>query len=197
VARGERSLKNLCLGYLHRADAATVAPLAAAVVSGSRNMTDTIACLDILVDGDTPHKQEALANFEKTHGGHPSIMDKWLSVQAGERRAGVLEKVRTLMEHPAFSLGNPNRVMALIGAFVANPLGFHAPDGSGYRFVLDVAARLDALNPQAASRYVKPFLRWRDFDEARQGLMLAELKKLAGSGTLSTNVREVVDKALA
>ncbi len=196
VARGERSLKNLCLAYLHKAEPEKAAPLAAAAVSDSRNMTDKVAGLDILVDGDTPYKDASLALFAETFGNNPSIMDKWLGVQAGARRPEVLAKVITLMSHPAFTLGNPNRVAALIGGFAANPLGFHAPDGSGYRFVADMAAKLDAINPSAASRLAKAFLRWRDFDAGRGQLMKEALKRLAAVETLSPNVREVVSKAL-
>jgi aminopeptidase N len=195
-ARGKRSLKNLCLAYLHKAYPGEVTPLAAAVVSGSRNMTDRVACLDLLVDGESSQREEALALFAEAFAGQPAIMDKWLGVQAGERRPGVTAKVEGLMEHPAFNLKNPNRVAALVGAFAANPFGFHAADGSGYRLVQGVVARLDRLNPQAAARYVKPFLRWRDFDARRQTLMLEEMRKLASTEALSANVREVVTKAL-
>jgi len=196
VSRGRRCLKNLCLAYLGKTEPGKVTPLAAAAVAGSSNMTDKIACLDILVDDDSPQKTEALALFADSFAGQAAIMDKWLSVQAGERRAGVLAKVQALMDHPAFTLGNPNRVMALIGVFAANPFGFHAEDGSGYRVVAEVVARLDQLNPQSAARYVKPFLRWRDFDESRQTLMKAEIQRLAAVEKLSANVREVVTMAL-
>ena len=40
----------------------------------------------------------------------------------------------------------------VIGVFAANPLGFHAADGSGYRFVGEIIAKLDKLNPLAAAR---------------------------------------------
>ena len=61
----------------------------------------------------------------------------------------------------------------------------------------DVVERLDRLNPQAAARYAKPFLRWRDFDADRQQRMREALQRLAAVETLSANVREVVSKALA
>ncbi len=197
VSRGRRSLKNLCLAYLHRAEPGKVAPLAAATVSGARNMTDKIAGLDILVDGASPLAAPALEDFAATFAASPAIMDKWLGVQAAQRRPGVLETVERLTGHPAFSLANPNRVAALVGVFAANPYGFHAPDGSGYRFVRDIVERLDRLNPQAAARYAKPFLRWRDFDAGRQQRMREALQKLDAVEALSVNVREVVHKALA
>ena len=57
------------------------------------------------------------------------------------------------MAHPAFSIANPNRVYALIGAFAAgNPTQFNAADGSGYDFVAEIVLALDRKNPQVAAR---------------------------------------------
>ncbi len=195
LARGQRSLKNLCLAYLAKVEGESVTPLAAAAVAYSRNMTDKIAGLDVLVDGEDPLKAKMLKLFAATFGDQPSIMDHWLACQASARRDDVLVSVKKLMKHKAFTLKNPNRVSSLLGVFAGNPLGFHAADGSGYAFIAEMAATVDKLNPQAAARLAKPFLRWRDFDAKRQKLMKAALTKLA-AGTLSPNVREIVDKAL-
>ena len=196
AARGQRSLKNLCLAYLGKVAEADIVPLAAERVAQARNMTDTMTGLDILVDTDTPTKAAMLALFDKRYRSQPNVMDHWLGAQAAARRSGVLKDVQKLIKHPAFALNNPNRVAALLGAFTANPLGFHAEDGSGYRFIARIIPKLDRLNPQAAARLAKPFLRWRDFDAGRQKRMKAELKKLATRKALSVNVREVVEKSL-
>ncbi|HAX91994.1 MAG TPA: aminopeptidase N, partial [Rhodospirillaceae bacterium] len=195
VARGQRSLKNLCLAYLAKIESESTAPLAAAAVAQSRNMTDKIAGLDILADGDSALKPKMFAHFAKQFGDQPSIMDHWLAAQSSARRPDVLASVKKLMKHKAFTLKNPNRVSSLLGVFAGNPLGFHAADGSGYAFVAEMAATVDKLNPQAAARLAKPFLRWRDFDAKRQKMMKAALAKLA-KGKLSPNVREIVTKAL-
>ena len=48
------------------------------------------------------------------------------------------------MEHPAFSLTNPNRVRSLVGSFsVGNPTQFHRRDGAGYAFLADIVLTLD------------------------------------------------------
>ncbi len=197
AARGQRSLKNMCLAYLNKAESENVIPLAFAAATASRNMTDKIAGLSVLVDGASAFKDKALAKFAKTYKKEPTIMDSWLSVQAAARHDKVLADVKKLMKHPAFDMKNPNRVSALIGAFVGNPLGFHAADGKGYAFVASLAMRLDKINPSAAARLVKPFLRWRDFTPKRQKLLRAELKMLAAKPKLSPNLREIVTKALA
>jgi aminopeptidase N len=194
--RGRRSLKNLCLGYLAKTAAYDALPLAAGFVGRSSNMTDRIAGLSILSDTATPLYAKMLALFEKQFKGHPVIMDRWLSVQAGARRPDVLKDVRRLVKHKAFALNNPNRVSSLLGVFAANPLGFHAKDGTGYRFISEILPKLDRINPLAAGRLAKAFLRWRDVDSKRQKLMKAELMWLSRGKGLSVTLREVVEKSL-
>ncbi|MEJ2322829.1 MAG: aminopeptidase N C-terminal domain-containing protein, partial [Gammaproteobacteria bacterium] len=101
------------------------------------------------------------------------------------------------MEHPGFTLRNPNRVRALIGAFVgANPARFHAADGSGYRLLADVVLELNMLNPQIASRLVRTLSRWRRYDEGRRERMQEQLERIRDADGLSKDVLEIVSKSL-
>ena len=110
---------------------------------------------------------------------------------------GALERVEKLMGHPLFTLRNPNKVRALIGAFVNQNLpNFHAIDGSGYAFLADRIIELDRSNPQIASRLVTPLSRWRKFDDERQALMRGQLSRILAE-KLSPDVYEVVSKSLA
>ena len=97
VARGERSLKNLCLAYLAKVNARDTLPLAAELVASSRNMTDKIDGLNLLCDSDHPLKAKMLRWFERAYQGEANIMDDWLSAQSGARRPGVLTDVQRLM----------------------------------------------------------------------------------------------------
>jgi aminopeptidase N len=111
---------------------------------------------------------------------------------------GALQRVEQLMQHPAFTLKNPNKVRSLIGAFAGqNLLGFHQTDGSGYRFLADQIITLNALNPQIASRLLAPLTRWGKYGSARQAQMKAQLQRILASGELSSDVYEVVSKSLA
>lgn len=197
VDRGRRSLKNLCLAYLAKVFEDDAVPIAAQMVARSFNMTDKISGLSLLVETDSKFKSEMLNLFEKNYINQPTIMDNWLSVQASARRPDVLKDVVRLTKHRSFSLSNPNRVSSLIGVFAGNPMGFHAKDGSGYRFVSEIITKLDRINSQAAARLAKQFLRWRDFDAKRQSLMRAELKKLVKNKGLSINCREIIQKSLS
>jgi aminopeptidase N len=125
------------------------------------------------------------------------VLDKWMGLQAMSPQTDTVERVRTLMSHPVFSLKNPNRVRALIGAFaIGNPLRFHDRSGAGYRLVREVVQTLDGINPQTAARMAAAFEAWRRYDAERQRLMRGELEAMAASPGLSANLYEMVTKML-
>jgi aminopeptidase N len=155
-----------------------------------------MSALAILMEKDAALRAKALVTFEREWRKNPTVMDKWLALQAGAKRVGVLKDVQRLLRHLSFDIKNPNRVSALIGVFAGNIVGFHAKDGAGYRFIVDMILRLDPINPQKASALAKSFARWRDYEPKRQKLMQRELKRLAGQKNLSANTREIVTKSL-
>lgn len=125
------------------------------------------------------------------------MVDKWLQVQATSRLPDTPQRVRQLLQHPAFDLKNPNKVYALVRSFcAANPLHFHAEDGSGYRLAAEVVLELQAINPQVASRLARSFDRWREFDAARQQHARAKLERIMACENLAKDVAEVVGNAL-
>jgi aminopeptidase N len=198
---GRRALRNCALAYLMRAPTPEILQRCQAQFQAGHNMTDVIAALRCLVDADPALAgdigDQALSAFHERWSGEPLVLDKWLSLQAQSSRSDTLKRVEGLMGHPAFSLTNPNRVRALIGAFaVGNPLRFHTADGAGYRFLADRILELDPLNPQIASRLLYPMTRWRRYDEDRQGLMRSQLERVLEVEGLSNDVYEVVSKSL-
>ncbi|HAF54691.1 MAG TPA: aminopeptidase N, partial [Thauera sp.] len=107
-------------------------------------------------------------------------------------------RVRVLLSDPAFSLSNPNKVYALLGTFFrANPGEFHAADGSGHAFWADQVIALDARNPQVASRMARALENWRHLTPALQRSIQPQLERVLGAEGLSSDVAEVVSKALA
>jgi aminopeptidase N len=190
-----RSLKNTCLSYLLETSSGEA--LAEAQLAASDNMTDTLAALNGLVRAGAPSAAAALSAFETRWKDDALVMDKWFAIQASRPGEKTIEVVRTLMEHPAFSITNPNKVRSLIGTFsMANPTGFHAADGSAYRFHADRVIELDSLNPQVASRMVSAFNQWKRYDQDRQALMKIELERIAAMDGLSPGVYEIISKAL-
>ncbi|PAA14642.1 aminopeptidase N [Pseudomonas fragi] len=194
-----RALQNIALSYLILSGKPQVLAAALEQFEHSDNMTERLTALAVLVN--SPYETEkaaALASFAEQFKDNPLVMDQWFSVQAGSPLPGGLQRVRELMEHPAFTIKNPNKVRALVGAFAGqNLINFHAADGSGYRFLADLVIELNGFNPQIASRQLAPLTRWRKYDAARQALMKAELERIRSSGELSSDVFEVVSKSLA
>lgn len=194
-----RSLQNIALSYLIQSAKPEVLAACQEQYKDCDNMTERLTALAVLVNSSfDKEKAEALAMFADYFKDDPLVMDQWFSVQAGCTLPGGLERVQALMSHPAFTLKNPNKIRALIGAFAnQNAINFHRADGAGYRFLADQIITLNALNPQIASRLLTPLTRWRKYAPARQALMKAELERILASGELSSDVYEVVSKSLA
>ncbi|HLS85069.1 MAG TPA: aminopeptidase N C-terminal domain-containing protein, partial [Burkholderiales bacterium] len=193
ASAGRRALKNLCLGYLAELG---MTPLCYEQFRAADNMTDAMAALGALANNECPERQPALDAFYEKWKDEPLVVDKWLSVQASSRLPGTLARVRALLHHPAFDIKVPNKVYALIRAFAANHVRFHAADGSGYAFLADQVIALNDLNPQVAARMARGFDRWRRFDEERQRRARAELERIRDHAGLTRDVAEIVDKAL-
>lgn len=196
---GRRSLKNIALAYLMLLDDDEIMELCLRQFRRSDNMTDVLSCLQSLVHKENcPERQGALVSFFSQWKNDSLVLDKWFSLQATSPFPETLAEVKSLMDHPAFSLKNPNKVRSLIGAFCsANQVCFHAKDGEGYRFLADQVLALDTMNPQIASRLLAPMSRWRRFDTGRQELMKRELERILGTQGLSKDVYEIASKSLA
>jgi aminopeptidase N len=197
VLTGSRRLKNLCLSYLMELKDPQIWELGQQQFSQTDNMSDEMASLHAIVNSDSPHKKQVLADFSNKWQHESLVMDKWFTLQATVASPHTLDKVLELMEHPLFSIKNPNKVRSLIGAFAgANPVCFHAEDGRGYKFLADQVIVLDKLNPHISSRLLSRFSHWRKYDKNRQQLMKAQLERVVGSTSLSKGVYEVALKCL-
>ncbi|AWX13397.1 aminopeptidase N [Mergibacter septicus] len=190
-----RSLNNVCLSYLAFTKLGNV--LVNKHYQDANNMTDILAALSAATTAKLPCRDSLLQDFEQKWHTDGLVMDKWFSLQATRPDEDVLQLVIQLLEHPSFNLNNPNRVRALVGSFVMhNPNAFHAIDGSGYRFLVDILIKLNEINPQVAARLVEALIRFSRYDNQRQTLMKRGLERLAEVENLSKNLFEKVDKAL-
>ncbi|MBK0033809.1 aminopeptidase N [Erwinia sp. S43] len=194
---GLRALKNVCLSYLAFGDAAAADKLVSNQYHHANNMTDSIAALAASVAAQLPCRTELLAAFDERWHHDGLVMDKWFALQATSPAEDVLTQVRALLNHRSFTLGNPNRVRSLVGAFAAaNPSAFHAQDGSGYQFLVEMLTDLNTRNPQIAARLIEPLIRLKRYDASRQALMRKALEQLKGLDKLSGDLFEKIEKAL-
>ncbi|WP_434629772.1 aminopeptidase N [Chromobacterium sp. CV08] len=193
---GKRSLKNRALWMLNRLDDAWPAEAAAKQCLEADNMTDQMGALLALRDRDGQERDACFTAFGSRWQQEALVMDKFFTLIGSSQLEGTLQHVEAALHHPAFSIKNPNKVRALLGAFGGNLFHFHAEDGSGYRFLADRILELDAINPQVASGLSRAFRRLQKLEPGRQAKMRAELERLA-KAELSKDVYEIVSKILA
>ena len=196
-AKGARRLANVALGYLVTAGSGEAMAAARRQYDSAATMTDRMGAMTALVNSNSADRAAVLADFHQRFAGNNDVIDKWFSVQALANRPNALASVQALLQHPDFTLSNPNRLRSLIGAFAANQRWFHAADGGGYRLLADQLIAVDRINPQSAARLAVPLGRWRRFDARRGALMRGELERIASTTGISKDVLEMASRALA
>lgn len=195
---GKRALKNICLSYLVFADSDKADVLVREQYQQADNMTDALAAITAAVSAQLLCREELLKQWDDRWHQDGLVMDKWFMMQATSPEENVLARVESLLNHRSFTLSNPNRIRALIGAFSSgNPAAFHAKDGSGYRFLTKILTDLNQRNPQIAARLIEPLIRLKRYDKERQVLMRQALEELKGLDNLSRDLYEKITKALA
>jgi len=203
ISVGRRRLRNTILGYLTSIKESSeeqkiAAELATSHYDAATGLTDKMAALSSLasMDGEGAVARDSyLQRFYNDADGDALVLNKWFAVQATANLPDVLDRVKVLTEHPDFIVSNPNRFRSLISAFTMNSAPFHAKDGEGYKFIADMTAKIDKLNPQVSSRLATSLIQWRKYGADRSKLMKEELKNLSDM-QLSDDLFEVVSSGL-
>ncbi|HWK36885.1 aminopeptidase N [Sphingomonas sp.] len=196
AAKGARRLRTVALGYIAAGGASDAAKLAFGQFEAADNMTDRQGALGTLANGTADERVAALDIFYHRYRDNPLVLDKWFSTQALSTRDDTAHAVEALARHPDFTLANPNRARALVGAFGVNQRAFHDASGRGYRFVADQLIALDRLNPQTAAKLLSPLARWRRFAPERAALMRAQLERILAAPGLSKDMFEQASKSV-
>jgi aminopeptidase N len=120
-----------------------------------------------------------------------------MQATAPESEGRVFARAQQLLQHPDFSIRNPNRARSLIAALcMMNPAAFHRSDAAGYVFWADRVLELDAFNPQLAARMARIMDRWSRLAEPYRSAAQAALRRVAAKPDLSNDVREIISRAL-
>ena len=187
---GARSLANVALGILNRIDGGAQAQVQ---FDTADNMTQQLAAFGCLLQagqGDAASKA-----FYNQWRLDRLVVDKWFMMQvANAEPKDAATTAQALTDHPDFTIRNPNRFRAVMGALVMNPAGFHDPSGQGYKVLTDWLMKLDPLNPQTTARMCSAFETWRRYDSDRQALISAELDRILSLTGLSRDTREMVSR---
>jgi aminopeptidase N len=196
------ALSMLCLHAVRTGDAVWPGRAYQRVKDAS-NMTERLAALNALVHAHAELAAPALERFHAQHRELPLALDKWFTAQAlapepvGAGAGSAFQRAKALLQHPDFTLRNPNRARSLVGALcMANPAAFHRPDAAGYVFWAERVLELDAFNPQLAARMARALDHWRRLAEPMRGSAREALSRVAAAPRLSPDTREIVNKAL-
>ncbi len=200
---GQRALANLALAMLVRRAVATDDPVwpgrAYQRFKDASNMTDRLGALAALVNAHAQLATPALERFHALFRHEPLVLDKWFTLQARapERDGRVFARARQLLQHPDFTLHNPNRARSLLLQLAFyNPAAFHRADAAGYVFWADRLIELDAINPQLASRFARALDRWRQLAEPYRSAARVAIARVAARTELSADTAEIIQRAL-
>ena len=204
---GRRALSNLALSMLCLHAAQTGDPVwpgrAYRRFKDAGQMTDRLGALTALIGAQAELAKPALAQFHALFRAEPLAIDKWFTVQArapeplGADAGQVFAQATALLDHPDFTLKNPNRARSLLFALcLHNPAAFHRPDGAGYRLWAAKLLAIDAINPQLAARFARALDRWSTLAEPYRSAAREAIASVAAHTDLSDDVREVIARAL-
>ena len=193
---GWRTLRNVCRAFVLRADPAHIETVAEKYGEMAQNMTHEWGILSAVNGNESDTRNRLLAQFADKFSDDALVMDKYFALIGSSRRSDTLQQVQTALQHPKFSLENPNKARSLIGSFSRNVPQFHAEDGSGYRFIANKVIEIDRFNPQVAARLVQAFNLCNKLEPQRKNLVKQELQRIRAQEGLSKDVGEIVGKIL-
>jgi aminopeptidase N len=187
---GARALANAALAILTRRDGGAQAQ---AQYDAADNMTQQLAGLSCLLQaGEGAAAADA---FYEQWRHDRLVIDKWFSLQILQAAPeDTADTAARLTEHPDFTIRNPNRFRATLGALAMSPAGFHHASGKGYALLADWLIALDPLNPQTTARMCSAFETWRRYDADRRALIAAQLYRILATPNLSRDTTEMVSR---
>ncbi|WP_319824253.1 aminopeptidase N [Thalassovita sp.] len=187
---GARSLANAALFLITQMDGGA---LAQKQYDAADNMTQQLAAFACLLSAGKG--AETARTFYEQWQHDRLVIDKWFAMQIAQAdpdtAAGVTD---ALTKHPDFTMKNPNRFRATLGALAMNHAGFHHAGGKGYALLADWLIRLDPLNPQTTARMCSAFETWKRYDTDRQTLIAAQLDRILSQDGLSRDTQEMVSR---
>lgn len=108
--RGRRAIRNACLWYLSSLGDVNIMNGLLLRMQQAGNMTDQLGALACLASRACAQRQEALDFFHEQWKHEDLVMVKWLGLQATADIPGNIAQLRSLINHSAFDIRNPNKV---------------------------------------------------------------------------------------
>ena len=190
-AMGVRALKNIMLALMARQGDAEAFELAQQQYHTTRNMSERLGALRVLVWNDAPQAKATLEDFYTRFKNEALALDQWFMVQASHPNA-TAETIQALTAHPDYDLGTPNRIRSVSGGLNSNPVNTWS---FGVQHFIDLAKYLDEKNPIIGARLLQVLSRWYTLAEPQRSQVRAALVGLQ-SVVKSKNVVETLNSML-
>lgn len=190
-AMGVRALKNIMLALMARQGDAEAFELAQQQYQTTRNMSERLGALRVLVWNDAPQAKATLEDFYTRFKDEALALDQWFMVQASHPNA-TAETIQALTAHPDYDLGTPNRIRSISGGLNSNPVNTWS---FGVQHFIDLAKYLDEKNPIVGARLLQVLSRWYTLAEPQRSQVRAALVGLQ-SVVKSKNVVETLNSML-
>lgn len=194
---GLRKLKNVCLKYLAVTQAKANLDKVYEHYRTANNMTDESSSLSMLIHfASGEQRQKAIDDFINKWSDEFLVKTSWFAMMASYKGEDSIEKMIELEQSKHFDYKNPNMLRSLYGTFGGNLTVFNKSDGSGYQFMRERIQKVDAINPQVASRLATSFSRINRVSDDLKILMVKELKVLSECSSTSKDTLEIVNRFL-
>lgn len=194
---GRRALKNQLLSYLVASKTKVGQELLNNHFFKSTNMTEELAGLQLFIQSGVALEHDSIQSFYQKWRRDSLVMLKWFAALAAFSPTEVaLFRLKKLEQDPLFLKDVPNYLRALYLQFAKNNLAsFHARDGEAYKFVANKIIKIDAFNPQVASRLASSFSMFPKLDITSKEQMRESLQIIKNSHP-SKDTEEVITKYL-
>ena len=195
--RSWRVLHNICLEYLTIEGNTSSQKIALEAYNNSNNMTIKLYSLNCLCSMKSGNKKRILLDFYNKYKKQPSMIEKWLQIQASAKLKNNLYNIKKLIKTPEFTYENPNQIRSLLNVFAKNnPINFHDNSGKSYKFIADQIIILDSINPSSASSLSSAFSNWKSLDKTRKELVKINMERILKKKNLSTNTFEIINNII-
>lgn len=190
-AMGTRALKNILLMMMARQGDESAFELAEQQYQNTRNMSERLGALRVLVWNDAPQAKALLDDFYTRFKNEALALDQWFMLQAAHPQV-TAEEIQALTAHPDYDLKTPNRIRAVSGGLNANPVNSWS---FGVEHYIGLAKYLDEKNPIVGSRLLQALSRWYTLIEPQRSEVKAQLEALKPV-VKSKNVSETLNSML-
>ena len=190
-AMGTRALKNILLMMMARQGDESAFELAEQQYQNTRNMSERLGALRVLVWNDAPQAKALLDDFYTRFKDEALALDQWFMLQAAHPQV-TAEEIQALTAHPDYDLKTPNRIRAVSGGLNANPVNSWS---FGVEHYIGLAKYLDEKNPIVGSRLLQALSRWYTLIEPQRSEVKAQLEALKPV-VKSKNVSETLNSML-